>query len=250
MDNVDSPQELRVSTGIAGLDYILRGGLPANHLYLVEGDPGTGKTTLALQYLLSGLDCGRKGLYVTLSETKSELCKVAASHGWSLDGIGLFELESLEERLHAEQQYTVFHPSEIELSETTRNICEQVERIHPVRVIFDSLSEMRLLARDPLRYRRQVLALKQFFAGRKCTVILLDDRTSLDTDLQLQSICHGVIVLERMAVEYGGARRRLTVSKLRGLQFREGYHDFKVQPGGLVVYPRLVSGEHKEAAPP
>jgi len=237
-----------VPTGITGLDHVLVGGFPANHLYLVEGDPGTGKTTLGLQFLLEGLSRGEKGLYVTLSETKAELCTVAASHGWSLDGIGLFELESLEQRLQAEQQYTVFHPSEIELSETTRNICEQVERIHPARVIFDSLSEMRLLARDPLRYRRQVLALKQFFAGRKCTVILLDDRTSLDTDLQLQSICHGVLVLERVPIEYGGARRRLTISKMRGVQFREGLHDFTIRRGGLQVYPRLVAAEHKQDA--
>jgi circadian clock protein KaiC len=234
-----------VPSGISGLDYVLSGGFPANHLYLVEGDPGTGKTTLALQYLLNGQARGEKGLYVTLSETKAELCTVAASHGWSLDGIGLFELESLEERLQAEQQYTVFHPSEIELGETTRHICEQVERISPARVVFDSLSEMRLLARDPLRYRRQVLALKQFFAGRKCTVILLDDRTSVETDLQLQSISHGVIVLERVGIEYGGARRRLLVAKMRGLKFREGHHDFTIERGGLVVYPRLVAAEHK-----
>jgi circadian clock protein KaiC len=234
-----------VPTGIPGLDYILSGGLPANHLYLVEGDPGTGKKTLALQYLLNGRANGEKGLYVTLSETKAELMTVAASHGWSLDGIGLFELESLEQRLQAEQQYTVFHPSEIELGETTRHICDQVEKLQPSRVVFDSLSEMRLLARDPLRYRRQVLALKQFFAGRQCTVILLDDRTSVETDLQLQSISHGVIALERVGVEYGGARRRLIVSKMRGLQFREGRHDFNIERGGLVVYPRLVAAEHK-----
>jgi circadian clock protein KaiC len=240
-----STTEPIVPTGIAGLDYILSGGLPANHLYLVEGDPGTGKTTLALQYLLNGQANGEKGLYVTLSETKAELVTVAASHGWSLDGIGLFELESLEQRLQAEQQYTVFHPSEIELGETTRHICDQVEKLQPSRVVFDSLSEMRLLARDPLRYRRQVLALKQFFAGRKCTVILLDDRTSVETDLQLQSISHGVIALERVGVEYGGARRRLIVSKMRGLQFREGRHDFNIERGGLVVYPRLVAAEHK-----
>jgi circadian clock protein KaiC len=245
-----SPDDATVPTGIEGLDYILRGGLPANHLYLVEGDPGTGKTTLALQFLLAGRARGEKGLYVTLSETKAELCKVAASHGWSLDGVGLFELESLEERLHTEQQYTVFHPSEIELGETTKHICEQVEKLKPSLVVFDSLSEMRLLAREPLRYRRQVLALKQFFAGRKCTVMLLDDRTSRETDLQLQSICHGVLVLERLAVEYGGARRRLTVSKLRGLQFREGRHDFTIEPGGLVVFPRLVAAEHKQRTAP
>ncbi len=241
----DGEPERAVSTGVPGLDYILRGGLPSNHLYLIEGDPGTGKTTLALQFLLEGLRAGEKGLYVTLSETKSELLTVAASHGWSVDGIGIFELASLEQRLQAAEQYTVFHPSEVELSETSKRICEEVERIQPTRVVFDSLSEMRLLAREPLRYRRQVLALKQFFAGRQCTVILLDDRTSQDTDLQLQSISHGVILMERMAVEYGGARRRLIVAKMRGLQFREGHHDFSIQPGGLVVYPRLVAAEKR-----
>jgi len=237
--------ERAVSTGVPGLDYILCGGLPANHLYLIEGDPGTGKTTLALQFLLEGFRAGEKGLYVTLSETKSELLTVAASHGWSLDGIGVFELASLEQRLEAAEQYTVFHPSEVELSETTKRICEQVEKIQPARVVFDSLSEVRLLARDPLRYRRQVLALKQFFAGRRCTVLLLDDRTSEENDLQLQSIAHGVVRMERMAVEYGGARRRLTVAKMRGLQFREGFHDFNIQPGGLMVYPRLIAAENK-----
>src|SRR5580658_8722818 len=209
--------ERAVSTGVPGLDYILGGGLPTNHLYLIEGDPGTGKTTLALQFLLEGLRAGEKGLYVTLSETKSELLTVAESHGWSIEGVGLFELASLEQRLQATEQYTVFHPSEVELSETTSRICEEVERLQPARVVFDSLSEMRLLAREPLRYRRQVLALKQFFAGRRCTVLLLDDRTSQESDLQLQSIAHGVIRLERMAVEYGGARRRLTMAKMRGL---------------------------------
>jgi circadian clock protein KaiC len=241
-------KEQLVPTGITGLDHVLVGGFPANHLYLAEGDPGTGKTTLGLQFLLEGRARGEKGLYVTLSETKAELCTVAASHGWSLDGIGLFELESLEQRLQAEQQYTVFHPSEIELNETTRNICEQVERIQPTRVVFDSLSEMRLLARDALRYRRQVLSLKQFFAGRKCTVLLLDDRTSLETDLQLQSICHGVLMLERVPIEYGGARRRLSITKMRGVKFREGLHDFKIQRGGLEVFPRLVAAEHKQEA--
>jgi circadian clock protein KaiC len=239
-----------VSTGIPGLDYILRGGFPANHLYLIEGDPGTGKTTLALQFLLEGLRTGEKGLYVTLSETKAELNTVAESHGWSLDGIGLFELASIEQRLQATEQYTVFHPSEVELGETTSRICEEVERTQPVRVVFDSLSEMRLLARDPLRYRRQVLALKQFFAGRRCTVILLDDRTAQETDIQLQSISHGVIRLERLAVEYGGARRRLSVVKIRGLQYRDGYHDFSIQPGGLIVYPRLVAAEKRRAQAP
>lgn len=234
-------KERRISTGIAGLDSVLTGGFPANHLYLVEGNPGTGKTTMALQYLLEGRRCGETVLYVTLSETKEELCGVAESHGWSLDGISLFELGTIEERLHADEQYTVFHPAEVELGETTKRICEEVDRIQPLRIVFDSLSEMRLLAREPLRYRRQVLALKQLFAGRKCTVLLLDDRTAEQTDLQLQSICHGVVALERVSVEYGGARRRLIVDKMRGLKFSEGYHDFTIQPGGIVVYPRMVA---------
>ncbi len=242
-------RERRISTGVGGLDQILQGGLPENHLYLVEGDPGTGKTTLALQFLLEGRRQGENVLYVTLSETESELRTVAKSHGWSLDGIGLFELGTIEERLNAEEQYTVFHPAEVELSETTKRICEEVDKSQATRVVFDSLSEMRLLAREPLRYRRQVLALKQFFAGRKCTVVLLDDRTSEQTDLQLQSISHGVILLERLAAEYGGARRRLTVAKMRGLQFMEGHHDFSIRFGGLILYPRLIASQNRMATP-
>src|ERR1700683_3987604 len=183
MQITNGQRERVVKTGVPGLDHILFGGLPANHLYLIEGDPGTGKTTLALQFLLEGLRSGEKGLYVTLSETKSELNTVAKSHGWSLNGIGLFELASLEQRLQATEQYTVFHPSEVELSETTSRICEEVERTQPSRVVFDSLSEMRLLAREPLRYRRQVLALKQFFAGRRSTALLLDHLTSRSREL-------------------------------------------------------------------
>jgi circadian clock protein KaiC len=247
--NPQSEGEERIGTGVAGLDDILGTGLPANRLYLVEGDPGTGKTTLALQFLLEGRAQGETCLYVTLSETKGELEAVAKSHGWSLNGITLFELASLEERLNAQEQYTVFHPADVELGETFKRICEQVDRIVPSRVVFDSLSEMRLLARDPLRYRRQILSLKQFFSGRQCTVLLLDDRTSQDTDLQLQSIAHGVILLERVAVEYGGARRRLNVAKMRGLHFQEGLHDFTIKPGGLIVYPRLVTG-HLNWDPP
>ncbi len=253
MDLAAGNKEHRIGSGIEGLDSILNGGFPVNHLYMVEGHPGTGKTTLALQYLLEGRKRGETTLYVTLSETGSELRIVAESHGWTLDGINLYELGSLEERLLADEQYTVFHPSEVELTETTRRICAEVDRIQPSRVVFDSLSEMRLLARDPLRYRRQVLSLKQFFAGRKCTVILLDDRTAEDSDLQLQSISHGVILLEKTLAEYGGARRRLTVTKMRGLDFHEGRHDFSVLPGGLVVYPRLVASHtrnHRSATLP
>jgi circadian clock protein KaiC len=235
----------RLTTGNAGLDRVLEGGFPANRLYLVEGDPGTGKTTLALQFLLEGARRGEPVLYVTLSETKEELLAVADSHGWSLDGIRIYELVPAEESLKTESQYTIFHPSEVELGDTTNAVIEEVERLQPRRVVFDSLSEMRLLARDPLRYRRQILALKQFFAGRQCTVLLLDDRTSTDGDLQVQSIAHGVLMLEQLAVEYGGERRRLRVVKLRGSRFRGGYHDFNILTGGVEVYTRLVASDHR-----
>lgn len=237
--------QLRLATGIAGLDNVLEGGLPANRLYLVEGDPGSGKTTLALQFLIEGAARGEAVLYVTLSETKEELTAVAASHGWSLAGIDIHELVPPEDTLRSEEQYTIFHPSEVELGDTTKTIIEEVERIQPRRVVFDSLSEMRLLARDPLRYRRQILALKQYFAGRQCTVLLLDDRTSAAVDLQVQSIAHGVIALEHLALDYGAERRRLRVTKLRGSRFRGGFHDFTIRTGGVEVYPRLVAADHR-----
>ncbi|HEX8424474.1 MAG TPA: ATPase domain-containing protein, partial [Pyrinomonadaceae bacterium] len=183
-----APAPERLSTGSDGFDSILEGGFPSNRLYLVEGDPGTGKTTLALKFLLEGAAQGEPVLYVTLSETKEEISAVAASHGWTLDAVTIYELIPSEESLKTEMQYTIFHPSEVELGETTSAVLEEVERIQPRRVVFDSLSEMRLLARDPLRYRRQILALKQYFAGRQCTVLLLDDRTSTVGDLQVQSI--------------------------------------------------------------
>lgn len=235
----------RLGTGSDGLDSILEGGFPANRLYLVEGDPGTGKTTLALQFLLEGAEQGESVLYVTLSETKEELKAVSASHGWSLDKLNIYELIPSEESLKAESQYTIFHPSEVELSETTNAVLAEVERLQPRRVVFDSLSEMRLLARDALRYRRQILALKQYFAGRQCTVLLLDDHTGTGGDLQVQSIAHGVIELEHLALDYGAERRRLRVVKLRGSKFRGGYHDFMIETGGVAVYPRLVASEHR-----
>ncbi len=201
-------------TGIDGFDDVLSGGFTPHRLYLLEGVPGSGKTTLALQFLLEGVRRGEPVLYVTLSETEEELRGVAASHGWSLDGITIRELVPSEDSLRPDEQYTMFHPSEVELSETTKTILADVERIKPARVVFDSLSELRLLAGNPLRYRRQILALKQFFAGRNCTVLLLDDLTSTNHDLQVQSIAHGVVRLEQLYPEYGSERRRLIVLKV------------------------------------
>jgi circadian clock protein KaiC len=238
MTSAREPQR-RVRTGIDGLDQILAGGFPSNRLYLLEGDPGSGKTTLALQFLREGMAQGETVLYVTLSETASELEAVAESHGWTLEGMPIHELAAQGEQ--PDDQYTVFHPSEIELGETTKAVLDEVARIGPARVVFDSLSEMRLLAREPLRYRRQILALKQFFVGRACTVLLLDDCTSQDGDLQLQSLAHGVITLEQLAPEYGAERRRLRVIKLRGVKFLGGFHDFTIETGGVHVYPRLVA---------
>jgi circadian clock protein KaiC len=235
-----------IQTGVAGLDDILRGGVTPCRLYLVEGDPGSGKTTLGLQFLLEGKRRGETGIYVSLSETREELLAIAESHGLSLEGITITELAPTEESLAPEAENTMFHPAELELADTTKAVLSEVDRIKPDRVVFDSLSEMRLLAQNPLRYRRQILALKQFFSGRRCTVMLLDDRTSTAHDLQLQSIAHGVINLERRSPDYGVIQRRLQVVKMRGQDFRAGYHDFVIRPGGLQVFPRLVAAEHHE----
>lgn len=239
-----SSDPIRMTMGVLGLDDILSGGLPAKRLYLIEGEPGTGKTTIALQFLMEGARLGESGLYITLSETKEELEAVAASHGWSLEGFTVYEMVPAEDTLKPESQYTIFHPSEIELGETTNAVLEEVERIKPLRVVFDSLSEMRLLARDPLRFRRQILALKQYFAGRQSTVLLLDDKVYGARDLEVHSLAHGVLSLEHLAVEYGAERRRLRVTKLRGSRFRGGYHDFLILTGGVSVFPRLVAAEH------
>jgi circadian clock protein KaiC len=239
-----APEQARASTGIAGLDHILGGGLPANHLYLVEGTPGAGKTTLGLQFLMRGVREGQRGLYITLSETAAELRTVAASHGWNLDGIEIFELVT-DEGLSPESEQSILHPSEVELGETTRGVMGATERLKPARIVFDSLSEMRLLAQNPLRYRRQVLALKSFFSSHGCTVLMLDDRSAEKDDLQLHSIAHGVINLEQMVDQYGPERRRLRVIKMRGIAFRGGEHDFNLDKGGLAVFPRLVAAEHR-----
>jgi circadian clock protein KaiC len=228
----------RVRFGVSGLDEVLLGGLPSNHIYLIDGDPGTGKTTVALQFLMEGRDRGERGMYVTLSETADELRGTAASHGWKLSGVDIFELAEASAGTAA-GDYTLFHPSEVELQETMDTVLKAIADINPQRVVIDSLSEMRLLARDPLRFRRQILALKQFFRGRQATVILLDDRSAPDGDMQLYSLAHGVIVLEHLAIDYGAERRRLQVKKLRGARFRGGYHDFRIHTGGLHVYPRL-----------
>jgi circadian clock protein KaiC len=234
--------------GVPGLDDIIDGGLPRHRLYLIDGEPGAGKTTLALQFLLEGLALGERGLYVTLSETKDELTAAAESHGWSLDGIDIVELSAIQGAV-PEEAYTLFHPAEVELQQTVDAVLSEVDRHKPARVVFDSLSEMRMLARDPLRFRRQILALKQFFVGRECTVLLLDDRSHPGGDLQLQSLAHGVIMLEHIAMEYGAERRRLQVMKLRGIRFRGGYHDFRIRRGGIEVYPRILRHDNPHRDP-
>jgi len=232
-----------MSTGVTGLDNILGGGLTPNRVYLIEGSPGAGKTTLALQFLLKGAELGEAGLYITLSETRSELLAVADAHGWDVDALSIIELLS-DEGLDPEYEQSILHPAEVELGETVENVMRQVETVKPVRIVLDSLSELRLLSQNPLRYRRQILALKRYFATRECTVYLLDDNTSDPGDLQLHSIAHGVISLDQLVHDYGGARRRVRVAKMRGIKFREGFHDFTLETGGLDVYPRLVAAEH------
>jgi len=234
-------------TGVPGFDDIVGGGLPSNCFYLIQGDPGAGKTTLALQFLLEGVRRNEKTFYITLSETRAELLRVAHSHHWSLDKIELLELSAIESLLRPEEQTTVFHPSEIELNKITNLLIENVTRIGPARVVFDSLSEFRLVAETPLRYRRQLLNLKQVFAKHGSTVLLLDDKmnkTGVEMDPHVLSLTHGVVNLEQLAPEYGTSRRRMQVTKLRGVRYREGYHDYTIVTGGLRVFPRLIAAEH------
>ncbi|HKR94360.1 MAG TPA: ATPase domain-containing protein, partial [Candidatus Angelobacter sp.] len=234
----------RLKTGISGLDDILHGGLQSGHVYLVEGDPGTGKTTLGIQFLLAGIAKGEATLYITLAESRQELQAVADSHGFDISKIEIFEVQPPELDVQGPNQYTVLHPSEMELIDVMQNILSKVEKVKAGRIVFDSMSEIRMLARDPLRYRRQILSLKQFFVGRGSTVLLLDDRTSEHLDSQLQSICHGAIRMESLPRAYGPLRRQLQVLKFRATRFREGQHDYKISKGGLHVYPRLISAEH------
>lgn len=234
---------MMISTGNAGFDLILKGGIPANRLYLLEGAPGSGKTTMALQFLREGVRVGERVLYITLSETREELRMVAASHGWTLDGFDVFELDSADGVFGDGREQSILHSWDMELGETVRLIQGEVERVKPARVVFDSLSEMRLLAHDPLRYRRQILALKQFFSGRDSTVILVDDMTgNVDArDAHLHSLCHGVFTLERLTLDFGASRRRMQVQKLRGVDFTAGYHDLMIRKGGVEIFPRLIA---------
>jgi circadian clock protein KaiC len=233
-----------ISTGLPELDSILAGGYAANRIHLIEGQPGCGKTTLALQFLLAGNARGLRTLYITLSETSDELRHIARTHGWALDGVKLFELIPPELSLDPAREQSIVYSSDLELGETVQMVMDEVSRVAPAFVVFDSLSEIRLLAQNPLRYRRQVLALKHFFFLKGCTVLFLDDLTSDSEDLNLHSLAHGVVRLEQLAVVYGAERRRLRVYKMRGRSFRGGFHDYVIRKGGLEVFPRLVASEH------
>lgn len=238
------PQE-RAATGIEGLDNVLGGGLPANHLYALQGGPGSGKTTLALQFLLTGLAAGETGLYVTLSETAEELSAIAHSHGWSLEGLAIYEPPAAARGIERSAPQTMFLPAEVELEEITRPLLAEIERVNPQRVVLDSVSEIRLLAREALPYRREILALKRYFAGRGCTVLIIDEMPTETSDVLIRSVVHGVLLLEREVVQYGPPRRRITVDKLRGCAYREGFHDYRIRTGGIEVYPRLIASEHQ-----
>jgi len=235
-----------VSTGSSALDYILHGGYAANRVHLIEGEPGAGKTTLGLQFLIEGRAKGEQCLYITLSESRDELTHVAGTHGWDLDGIEIFELVPPELSLDPEREQSIVYASDLELGETVQMVKDEVQRVAPARVVFDSLSEIRLLSQGALRFRRQVLALKHFFAQHFCTVLFLDDLTQMEEDLGLHSLAHGVVRLDQVAVSYGPERRRLRVYKMRGRAFRGGFHDFAIRTGGVEIFPRLVASSHPD----
>jgi circadian clock protein KaiC len=245
---MDSEHPRMTRTGVPGLDDVLGGGFLPGHVFLIEGNPGTGKTTIALRFLLEGAEAGERGLYITLSETERELRAGAASHGWSIgERVEVFEVVPADSLLDSEQRQSLLYSSELELGEAIKSIFETFERVRPDRVVLDSLSEVRLLAQSSLRYRRQLLALKHYFARHGATVLLLDDRTSETSDKTADSVVHGVLQLEELTPEYGAERRRLRVSKYRGHAFRGGHHDFTIRTGGVTVFPRLVAAEHRTA---
>jgi circadian clock protein KaiC len=248
--NRSIPADSRVSSGCGGLDNILNGGFPEGRIYLIEGDPGAGKTTLALQFVRDGVSQGERALYITLSESRTDLSHAAQSHGLSLDNIEIVELLPNENDLLPEQQYTVFHPAEVELNDRMQRIVKEIQRVRPERLVIDGLSELRMLAKDPLRYRRQILSLKDFMPDQKCTVLLLDDRSSRHPDLQLHSVAHGVLRMDRVPREYGKTRRQIEIMKLRGAAYREGFHDYAIVTGGVVVFPRLVAADSRSEQPP
>jgi circadian clock protein KaiC len=244
------PERACAPSGVNGLDEILPGGFPREQLHLIEGDPGTGKTTLGLQFLLEGQRHGEPGMYVTFAETAAQLRRNARSHGWSLDGLTIHEMGAPVEALDPDAEYSFFHPSDVELNELTKAIFGTFSRVAPKRLVLDALAEVRLLAREPIRFRREVLAFKQFFGGAGCTVLFLDDRTSESGHNQLHSLADSVMILEQAIPGYGAHHRRLRVVKVRGVDFRSGYHDFAIRPGGLQGFPRLVAAEHRSHARP